>query len=50
LNSSELIFSRSAPLITSAVPSGYLLFPREYEDLDQLSVNLYMELLGQQTL
>jgi len=36
--------------INYSVSSGYLLFPREYEDLDQLSVNLYMELLGQQTL
>jgi len=30
--------------------AGYLLFPRDYEGFDQLNVNLYMELLGQQTL
>lgn len=33
-----------------SLSAGYLLLPREYTDYKQLNVNLYTELLGQQTL
>jgi hypothetical protein len=33
-----------------SVSAGYLLLPREYKSYDQLNVNIYTELLGQQTL
>jgi hypothetical protein len=36
--------------INYSLSSGYLLFPREYKDFNQLNVNLFMELLAQQTL
>ncbi len=33
-----------------SLSGGYLLFPREYTDYKQTNLNLYLELLGQQTL
>ena len=36
--------------VNYALSTGYLLFPRNYTDYKQLNMNLYVELLGQQTL
>ncbi|MCW3117315.1 MAG: hypothetical protein JWM28_1397 [Chitinophagaceae bacterium] len=42
--------ARSYQAVNYALSAGYLLFPRNYTDYKQTNVNLYIELLGQQTL
>jgi hypothetical protein len=42
--------SRLYKAISYSLSAGYLLFPREYTSYKQLNVNLYAELLAQQTL
>ncbi|MES1221839.1 MAG: hypothetical protein ABUT20_40450 [Bacteroidota bacterium] len=42
--------SRNYQAMNYALSAGYLLFPRNYTDYKQTNLNLYVELLGQQTL
>lgn len=42
--------SRIYKAMSYSLSAGYLLFPREYKDYKQLNVNLYTEVLAQQTL
>jgi hypothetical protein len=42
--------SRNYQSINYSLSAGYLLIPREYTDYNQLNINFYTELLGQQTL
>jgi hypothetical protein len=41
---------RNYQSVNYVLSGGYLLFPKEYTDYRQLNVNLYLELLAQQTL
>ena len=41
---------RNYQAMNYSVSAGYLLFPRNYTDYKQTNMNLYVELLGQQTL
>jgi hypothetical protein len=41
---------RNYQAMNYALSAGYLLFPRNYTDYHQTNMNLYVELLGQQTL
>jgi hypothetical protein len=42
--------SRNYQSINYSLSAGYLLLPKEYTDYKQLNLNLYLELLAQQTL
>jgi hypothetical protein len=42
--------ARKYSSLNYSLSGGYLLFPREYTDYKQTNLNLYLELLGQQTL
>lgn len=41
---------RADKAVNYSVSAGYLVLPREYRDYNQLNLNIYTELLGQQTL
>ena len=41
---------RSYQAMNYSLSAGYLLFPKEYTDYKQMNLNLYMEVLAQQTL
>ncbi len=51
-NSKNVIYvpSRIYQVMSYSLSGGYLLLPREYTDYKQTNVNLYMELLAQQSL
>ncbi len=42
--------ARNYQAMNYSISAGYLLFPKEYTDYKQLNLNLYLELLAQQTL
>jgi hypothetical protein len=49
-NETVYVPTRIYKAMNYSISSGYLLIPREYKNFNQLNVNLYMELLAEQTL